>query len=291
MTSMTLGSKTGSIHFGVTVTAPSGLRNEIYSSALTHVVYAVPDTVRLEPISDGYALVAGRATSAQFVFSHTNATVNGMLAALAVPSVYAASPSTTVVELLGSFTSAKVLGATITAGAAQNTTITLMFESTRTVVVATVASGAIYTFPATAQCVATSNGPMKGTVLTLGRESKLEWSFGATTVPVGATHVCAASSGATVSPSSSTYVSVRGTGATYTIVPTAKQDIEVTLTLTFGSVTQTYTATPIVAANVYEMPTSLARAVSFTGPTAGALDASITKLAAGSTYGTTGGVS
>jgi hypothetical protein len=153
VTSMTLGAQTGAIHFGVEVTAPSGQKKEIFSSAETHVVYAVPDTVRLETITDGISLVAGRATSAQFVFSHTNTTVNGNLAALAVPSVHSVSPPTTAVAL-GSFASAKVLDATITASSVL-TTITLMFESTRTVVLATVAAGAIYTLPATAQCVAT----------------------------------------------------------------------------------------------------------------------------------------
>ena len=158
-----------------------------------------------------------------------------------------------------------------------------MFETTRTTVVATVAAAAIYAFPGSVSCVATSKGPSGGAVLTLGRASTLQWTFEAN-LPVGATHTCTVDSGATVSPATSTYVSVRGAGATYTVVPTAKQAVEATITLVFGSVSRSYTLTPIAAANVYAMPTGLGLAVKFTGPTTVAADASIAKLAAGATY-------
>ncbi|NDC42831.1 MAG: hypothetical protein EBZ77_14985, partial [Chitinophagia bacterium] len=238
VTSMTLGTTTGALEFRVTVTAPSGATKVIATSG--HTVYAVPDTVSVAAIAGGdtYALVASYATATQFTFSHSVTAINSALGAFAsgatTSALVALATNPTITATVGTTLAAsKVLGATVTATTAA-TTFTFTFVSTRTTVSVTVAASAIYSFPASATCAVVSGGASGGSVVTLGRSGALTYTF-ASAVPIGATHAVSAT-GATATLTTASPFTARVTSSVYALVPTAKQDITTTVTLTFGGV-------------------------------------------------------
>ena len=285
---ITLGTETGSLRFGLTVTAPSGSKRELLSSG--HTVFAVPDTVSIGTIGDGYSLIAGHATHARFAFSNTNAAIHANLGNFSsgtpVSSSLITLDTTATVTLASTFAESLTLVASVDPKAARDVSFAFMFSATRTTAVVTVPASAIYTFPALSSLVATSTGPERGTVVTINTEATLVATFDSA-VPKGATHAVAVlgpGSVATITPLNSVLTD-RTTSVQYTLVPTAKQDVGAKITLTFGAISVEYTATAIAASSVYVMPSGVTATVSFGGSGAVAADASIAALSVGASYG------
>jgi hypothetical protein len=293
VTSMTVGTTTGSLEFRVTVTAPSGTTRVIATSG--HTVYAVPNTVSVATIAGGdtYALVVSYATATQFTFSHTVGSIDSVLGAFASGATTSALLTLATVPVLtatlgATLSSSKVLGATVTTTSATATTFTFTFAVTRTTASVTVATSAIYTFPASATCVVVSGGPLAGSTVTLGQTCALTYTF-ASALPIGATHAVSAT-GATASLTTASPFTSRASSAVYSLVPTAKQAIVSTVTVTFGGVAVPYALTALASTAVYTMPTGLTATVSFSGSNAiSAADASLATLAVGASYGTAAG--
>jgi hypothetical protein len=293
VTSMTVGTTTGSLEFRVTVTAPSGATRVIATSG--HTVYAVPSTVNVATIAGGdtYALVVSYATATQFTFSHTVSAIDSALGAFASGATTSALLTLATVPVLtatlgATLSSNKVLGATVTTTSATSTTFTFTFAATRTTASVTVATSAIYTFPASATCAVVSGGPLGGSTVTLGQTCALTYTF-ASALPIGATHTVSAT-GATASLTTASPFTTRASSAVYSLVPTAKQAIVATVTVTFGGVTVPYALTALASTAVYTMPTGLTATASFVGSNAiRPADASLTTLAVGASYGTAAG--
>ncbi|NDC42940.1 MAG: hypothetical protein EBZ77_15545, partial [Chitinophagia bacterium] len=292
---MTLDAKTGPLVFEVEVTAPSGSKLKISTSATLHTVYAVPNAVAVALISGSaqYKLVDATETGTRFVFSNTNPAIDALsMAPFAAGSTVSAAVALTAttatsVVLGATFTATRSLGATITAPVTNGSaSFTFTFAATRTKATASVAASEMYTFPSLASTIVsvTSTGPLGGSTVTINKQASLVWSFGTASVPVGATHAVA-SGGATYTATTATPVATSATSLTYAMTPTAKQAIAPTLSVTFGGVTRTYTVTALTASQVIEMPTAVASTISFTGTQVGADDASIGTLALGASYG------
>ena len=288
VTSMTLGSTTGSLEFRVKVAAPSGAT--IVLSTSRHTAYAVPDTVTIATIAggDAYALVASYATATRFTFGHTVPAINSALGAFASGASTSALVTIATVPAIAATLGAtlvedKVIGAAVTATSATDTTFTFTFVSTRTTVAVAVAASAMYTFPAAPTCAVVSGGPSSGSVVTLSRSAALTYTF-ATALPIGATHAIAAT-GATATLTTASPLAARVTSSVYALVPTAKQDVISTVTVTFGGVAVPYALTALASTSIYTFPTAVTPTVSFSGTYATAQDASITALAASALYG------
>jgi len=149
ITSMTLGEQTGSIQFGVVVTAPSGATFELLSTG--HTVYAVPNNVVISSIDNDYSLVSSTPTPVTFTFSNTNININindviSIFAAGTSRSQNISLSSSAVVTLANIFSPNNVLGATVTS-TTDNQTFTFTIQSTRTSISCTVLATQIYTFP------------------------------------------------------------------------------------------------------------------------------------------------
>ena len=285
VTSMTLGTATGALEFGVTVTAPSGATMELRSSG--HVVYAVPDTVSVATIAGGdtYKLVATKATDTQFAFSNSNSTIDASLGAFASGSAseVLTLATTATVSLAATLSASRALGAAVTATAV-DTAFTYTFVSTRTTAAVTVASADIYTFPSAPTCSVVSSGSSLGSIVTLNKASTLTVTFGAA-LPKGATHVVS-STGATYALVTTSPLTARNATPQYTMTPMAKQDIDPTITVTFGHVAVTYGPTALASTEVYMFPTGLASIITIGGAGAQGQDASIAALASSALYGT-----
>jgi hypothetical protein len=293
VTSMTIGTTTGSLEFRVTVTAPSGATRVIATSG--HAVYAVPNTVNIATIAGGdtYALVVSYATATQFTFSHTVSTIDSALSAFASGATTSALLTLATVPVITAtlgttLVASRVLGATVTTTSTTATTFTFTFVSTRTTAAVTVATSAIYTFPASATCAVVSGGPLGGSTVTIGQTCALTYTF-SSTLPIGATHAVSAT-GATATLTTASPFTSRASSAVYSLVPTAKQAIVSTVTVTFGGVTVPYALTALASTAVYTMPTGLTATASFSGSNAiSAADASLATLAVGASYGTAAG--
>jgi hypothetical protein len=293
VTSMTLDTTTGSLEFGVTVTAPSGAVMELKSSG--HTVYAVPNTVSVSTIAGGdtYKLVASYETATKFTFSHTVSAIDSALGAFASGATTSAlltlATTPAITATLGTtLVASRVLGATVTATSATATMFTFTFVLTRTTATGTVASADIYTFPSVLSCSVVSDGPLGGTTVTLGQTCALTYTF-TSAFPIGATHAVSAT-GATASLTTASPFTSRASSAVYSLVPTAKQAIVATVTVTFGGVSVPYAMTALASTAVYTMPTGLTATVSFSGSNAiSAADSSLTTLAVGASYGTAAG--
>jgi hypothetical protein len=204
VTSMTLGSTTGSLEFRVRITAPSGATRVIATSG--HAVYAVPDTVSVATIAGGdtYKLTASYATDTQLSFSHTVSEINTALGAVASAFASGASaglltaqssPSVPV-SLASTFTATGVLGAAITATTAQQT-LTFTFSPTRTSTSCVVAPTAIYAFPSS--CSRTVVALSGASTVDINQQATCTVSVvgGSALLPTGATHALTVPAGET----------------------------------------------------------------------------------------------
>ena len=249
---MTLGTQLGALEFVVTVTAPSGQTTSLRTSG--HSAVAVPDTVVISTLGDGYSLIASNAIQTQFTFSNTNSALRsaieiGTFSSGASTSILAVSSITPTIpiSLATTFVEARVLGATVTATTTAQQTLTFTFASTRTVVACTVPTTSIYTFPTSATCAVVANGG--GTVVTVGSTAVLTWTT-SVAVPIMATHSTTGAGATYVRTTASPIANTRTASIVYAISPTAKQDIVCTLTLSFGGVSATFTRTALPASSV-----------------------------------------
>jgi hypothetical protein len=260
VTSMTLGSMTGSLEFRVRITAPSGATRVITTSG--HAVYSVPNTVSVATIAGGdtYKLVASYATTTQLSFSHTVNDVNSALGA--VESAFASGASSGLltvqstpsvpVSLDPTFTATGVLGAAITATTAQQT-LTFTFAPTRTSISCVIAPTAIYAFPSS----------LSHTVVALSGASKVDINQAATCtvavlggsalVPKGATHALAVNAGETtiwsvVAGGDASPMGARNDKITYRIMPLKfpSAGANASLTLGFAGLVLSYTLTNVL---------------------------------------------
>jgi hypothetical protein len=145
VTSMTLGTQLGPLQFGVAVTTSSGLIATVLSTG--HTAYAVPNTVSIATFG-GCALLPAMATTTKFTFSHTNAVIDTAIDSLgggvSASSVTVVGTATT--ALSTTFSTPKVLGATINASIATHT-FTFTFAPTRTTATVVVPASAFYKWP------------------------------------------------------------------------------------------------------------------------------------------------
>jgi hypothetical protein len=263
VTSMTLGSTTGSLEFRVRITAPSGATRVIETSG--HAVYAVPNTVSVATIAGGdtYKLVASSATNTRISFSHTVSEINTALGAVA--SAFSSGASTGLltvqstpsvpVSLESTFTATGVLGAEITATTAQQT-LTFTFSPTRTSISCVIAPTEIYAFPSS----------FTHTVVALSGLSKVDINQQATCtvsvvggsalVPTGTTHALTVPAGQTtiwsvVEAVDASPMGARNDKIRYRIKPLRFPSAETTasLTLGFAGLARSYTLTNVLTAS------------------------------------------
>ena len=287
VTSMTLGELTGPLAFCVNMTLQNAAKLELRTTG--HTVHAVPDRVTIATIGDGFALVAKHAVSTTFVFGHSIATLDRALEGLEAGSSSALlEVSGGSVSISPSFAVGRSLGSIVTATSSDTQTITFTLASTRTTVACVVPASAIYTFPGVATCaVASDGGSSGGQIVTIGKVATLTWTFD-TALPVGATHAVASTNAATYTTATASPMAQRSLSVAYKLTPTAKQNIDSTVTVTFGGVSVPYTVThALLASSVYVPPTGLRAVVSFS--TGLAADTGIASLALGAQYGTSAG--
>ena len=145
VTSMTLGAQLGALRFGVAVTTSSGVITTLFSTG--HTAYAVPDSVSIATFG-GRALLPAMETVTQFTFSHTNPAIDAAIGSLgagaSASSVTVASTATT--ALSATFSTSKVLGATVSASIATHA-FTFTFAPTRTTATVVVPASAFYAWP------------------------------------------------------------------------------------------------------------------------------------------------
>ena len=145
VTSMTLGTQLGALQFGVAVTTSSGVIVTVFSTG--HTAYAVPNSVSIATFG-GRALLPAMATVTQFTFSHTNPAIDAAIGSLgagaSASSVTVASTATT--ALSATFSTSKVLGATVSASIATHA-FTFTFAPTRTTATVVVPASAFYAWP------------------------------------------------------------------------------------------------------------------------------------------------
>ena len=281
------GSRVGNLYISVTLTSPAGTTIDIETTG--HTVYAVPDTVSIATISDGYSLINSKETQTNFFFSHTNNSINSLMTILdsGLPSnIVSVTNSDASIELNTSISVPRNIGAKVTSNNNEQT-FTFMFLSTRTTVQVIVPVSKIYTFPESSTFTVISDGISKGSVITLNKVSTLTWTF-PNSLPSSTIHTITAT-GATISSSTvSPLLSSRLT-LLYKLTPTIKQNIVPTVSVTFGGVTVNYTETVLLAENIYKLPSGLSTVVSFVGSSVSELDNSISTLANGASYGSEAG--
>lgn len=230
ITSMTLGEQTGSLQFGVVVTAPSGATFELLSTG--HTVYAVPNNVVISTIDNDYSLVSSTPTLVTFTFSNTNININDVIsifAAGASRSQNISLSSSAVVSLANIFSPNNVLGATVTSTTDQQT-FTFTIQSTRTSISCTVLATQIYTFPTLVSYSQPILVPGAGTSITATTNtpilSNTVWSI-------------SPSSG---SVSSGDTTSSIGTTINFIYTPNSTELSSGILSLTWGTITKTLSA-------------------------------------------------
>ena len=284
--SINTGSRVGNLYISVTLTSPAGTTIDVQTSG--HTVYAVPDTVSIATISDGYSLINSKEIQTKFFFSHTNNSINSLMTILdaGFTANIVSVTSTAIIELDASITVPRNIGAKVTSTNNEQT-FTFMFISTRTTVQVIVPVLNIYTFPESSTFTITSDGISKGSVVTLNKISSLIWTF-PNSLPSSVIHTITAT-GATISSSTVSPLTFSRLTLVYKLTPTIKQNIVPTVSVTFGGVTVTYTETVLLAENIYKLPSGLSTVVSFVGSSVSALDNSITTLAIGASYGSDAG--
>ena len=231
ITSMTLGEQTGTIQFGVVVTAPSGATFELLSTG--HTVYAVPNNVVISSIDNEYSLVSSTPTPVTFTFSNTNININnviGIFAAGANISQNIILSISAVVSLATNFSANNVLNATVTSTTEQQT-FTFTIKSTRTSISCTVLETQIYTFPTLVSYSQPILVPGTGKTITATTNtpilSNTVWSI----FP---------SSGSVTSGGTTSEV---GTTINFIYTPNSTELSSGILSLTWGTITKTLTAT------------------------------------------------
>jgi hypothetical protein len=280
------GSRVGNLYISITLTSPAGTTIDI--ETLGHTVYAVPDTVSIATISDGYSLINSKEIQTKFFFSHTNTSINSLITILdtGFTNTIVNVTSTAIIELDTSITIPRNIGAKVTSTNIQQT-FTFMFLSTRTTVQVIVPLSNIYTFPESSTFTITSDGISKGSVVTLNKISSLIWTF-PNSLPSSVIHTITAT-GATISSSIASPLTSSRVSLVYKLTPTIKQNIVPTVSVTFGGVTVTYTETVLLAENIYKLPSGLSAVVSFVGSSTSDLDSFISTLAIGASYGSDAG--
>jgi hypothetical protein len=280
------GSRVGNMYISITLTSPAGTTIDI--ETVGHTVYAVPDTVSIATISDGYSLINSKEIQTKFFFSHTNNSINSLMTIL--DTGFTANivnvTSTATIELDTSITIPRNIGAKVTSTNNQQT-FTFMFLSTRTTVQVIVPLSNIYTFPESSTFTITSDGISKGSVVTLNKISSLVWTF-PNSLPSSVIHTITAT-GATISSSIASPLTSSRLSLVYKLTPTIKQNIVPTVSITFGGITVTYTETVLLAENIYKLPSGLSALVSFVGSSTSGLDSFISTLAIGASYGSDAG--
>jgi len=286
ISSINTGSRTGNLYMSITLTSPSGTTIDIETTG--HTVYAVPDTVSIATISDGYSLINSKEIHTKFVFSHTNNVINSLITVLdaGLSANIVSVTSSATIELDTSIIIPRNIGAKVTATNSQQT-FTFMFVCTRTTVQVIVPVTKIYTFPESSTFTITSDGVSKGSVVTLNKVSTLTWTF-SNSLPSSVIHTITAT-GATISSSIASPLSSSCLTLIYKLTPTIKQNIVPTVSVTFGGITVTYTNTVLLAENIYKMPSGLSAVVSFVGESISVLDSFISTLAIGASYGSDAG--
>jgi hypothetical protein len=280
------GSRVGNLYISITLTSPAGTTIDI--ETVGHTVYAVPDTVSIATISDGYSLINSKEIQTKFFFSHTNNSINSLITILdtGFTNTIVNVTSTATIELDTSITIPRNIGAKVTSTNIQQT-FTFMFLSTRTTVQVIVPLSNIYTFPESSTFTITSDGISKGSVVTLNKISSLVWTF-PNSLPSSVIHSITAT-GATISSSIASPLTSSRLSLIYKLTPTIKQNIVPTVSVTFGGVTVTYTETVLLAENIYKLPSGLSAVVSFVGSSTSGLDSFISTLAIGASYGSDAG--
>ena len=280
------GLRVGNLYISITLTSPAGTTIDI--ETVGHTVYAVPDTVSIATISDGYSLINSKEIQTKFFFSHTNNSINSLMTILdtGFTANIISVTSTSTIELDTSITIPRNIGAKVTSSNNQQT-FTFMFLSTRTTVQVIVPLSNIYTFPESSTFTITSDGISKGSVVTLNKISSLIWTF-PTSLPSSVIHTITAA-GATISSSIASPLTSSRLNLVYKLTPTIKQNIVPTVSVTFGGVTVTYTETVLLAENIYKLPSGLSALVSFVGSSTSGLDSFISTLAIGASYGSDAG--
>jgi hypothetical protein len=276
------GLRVGNLYISLTLTSPAGTTIDI--ETVGHTVYAVPDTVSIATISDGYSLINSKEIQTKFFFSHTNNSINSLMTILdtGFTANIVSVTSTATIELDTSITVARNIGAKVTSTNNQQT-FTFMFLSTRTTVQVIVPVSNIYTFPESSTFTLKSDGISEGSVVTLNKLSSLIWTF-PNSLPSSVIHTITAT-GATISSSTVSPLTFSRLTLVYKLTPTIKQNIVPTVSVTFGGVTVTYTDTVLLAENIYKLPSGLSAVVSFVGSSTSGLDSFISTLAIGASYG------
>ena len=282
------GSRVGNLYISVTLTSPAGTTIDLETSG--HVVYAVPDTVSIATISDGYSLINSKETQTNFFFSHTNSSINSLMtildSGLMTANIVSVTNSDASIELNTSISIPRNIGAKVTSNNNEQT-FTFMFISTRTTVQVIVPVSNIYTFPESSTFTVISDGISKGSIITLNKVSTLTWTF-PNSLPSSTIHTITAT-GATISSSTVSPLLSSRLNLVYKLTPTIKQNIVPTVSVTFGGVTVNYTETVLLAENIYKLPSGLSAVVSFVGSSISGLDNYITTLAIGASYGSEAG--
>lgn len=231
ITSMTLGEQTGSLQFGVVVTAPSGATFELLSTG--HTVYAVPNNVVISSIDNDYSLVSSTPTPVTFTFSNTNININDVISIFSTGanrSQNISLSSTAVVSLANIFSPNNVLGATVTSTTDQQT-FTFTIQSTRTSISCTVLATQIYTFPTLVIYSQPILVPGAGTNITA-----------TTNTPILSNTVWSVSPSSGSVSSGDTTSSI-GTTINFIYTPNSTELSSGILSLTWGTITKTLSAT------------------------------------------------
>jgi hypothetical protein len=260
VTSMTLGSTTGSLEFRVRITAPSGATRVIATSG--HAVYAVPNTVSVATIAGGdtYKLVASSATYTQLSFSHTVSEINTALGAVASAFASGASAGLLTVQsapsvpvsLESTFTATGVLGAEITATTAQQT-LTFTFSPTRTSISCVIAPTEIYAFPSSCNHTVVALSGLSNVDINQQATCTVSVVGGSALVPTGTTHALTVPAGQTtiwsvVEAVDASPMGARNDKIRYRIMPLRFPSAETTasLTLGFAGLARSYTLTNVL---------------------------------------------
>jgi len=229
--SMSMGEETGSLQFGVTVTSSPGVTFELLSSG--HTVYAVPDTVSISTIENGYSLVSSTATPVSFTFSNNNVNINnaiGFVAGASSRTITTITNPNVIVSLATNFSTNNVISAIVTTANASEQTFTFIFESTRTTASCVVLSTEIYTFPTSVMYSQEMLVPGTGTSITATTNTPIltntVWSVSPTNGSVN--------SGGTTSST--------GTTINFIYTPNSNEIAIGNLSLTWGSITKIISA-------------------------------------------------